>query len=128
MEKDYTFTGYNRNLREAARRLRREMTPQERYLWENYLRTYPARFYRQRVIERYILDFYCSKAKLGIEIDGSQHYTPTGREYDENRAEILSMRGVFVLRFSNTEIDRRFQSVCAQIDMEVRKRLQFLQR
>ena len=122
MDKDYSFTGYNRNLREAARQLRREMTPQERRLWE-YLRQYPTRFYRQRVIERYILDFYCSKAKLGVEIDGSQHYTAIGKEYDDNRTEILSERGIFVLRFSNMEIDRHFQSVCKQIDAETQKRL-----
>ena len=125
MEKDYTFTGYNRKLMEAARQLRQAMTPQEKRLWENYLRKYPVHFYRQRVIERYILDFYSSKAKLGIEIDGSQHYTATGKEYDANRTEILSERGIFVLRFSNTEIDRYFESVCKQIDAETQRRLKF---
>ena len=83
------------------------------------------RFYRQRVIERYILDFYCSKAKIGIEIDGSQHYTAIGKEYDANRTEILSERGIFVLRFSNMEIDCHFESVCKQIDAETQRRLEF---
>ena len=126
MEKDYSFTGYNGNLKEAARRLRKEMTPQEKYLWENYLRKYTVKFYRQRVIERCILDFYYSKAKLGIEIDGSQHYTPEGKEYDKNRTEILSNHGIFVIRFSNREIDRSFSNVCARIDAEVRGRLRQL--
>ena len=128
MEKDYSFTGYNKVLKEAARQLRRNMTPQEKRLWEDYLRTYPTRFYRQRVIGRYILDFYCSKAKLGIELDGSQHYTEQGKEYDTNRTAVISTYGVCILRFSNMEIDKQFQSVCMRIDTEVKKRLTFLEK
>ena len=125
MEKDYGFTGYNRNLLEAARRLRREMTPQERKLWA-YLRNYPVRFYRQRIIDRCILDFYCSKAKLGIELDGSQHNTADGKEYDKNRTEVISRYGVYLIRFSNAEIDNHFQEVCKRIDNTVDQRLKIL--
>ena len=67
----------------TARRLRRDMTPQERKLWYEYLRTYPVKFYKQRIIESFIVDFYCAPARLVIEIDGSQHYTEQGQCYDE---------------------------------------------
>ena len=68
---------------ENARRLRREMTPHERKLWYLFLRKYPVRFHRQYVVGSYIADFYCPAAMLVIEIDGSQHYTAQGKEYDE---------------------------------------------
>lgn len=117
------YTGYNSKLKNSARELRKNMTPQEKHIWYNFLRTYPVKFYRQRPIAEYIADFYCSKAKLVIEIDGSQHYTSDGIEYDKARTEIINMYGVKVIRFSNYEIDHNFDYVCKKIDNTVKELL-----
>ena len=109
---------------ENARRLRREMTPHERKLWYLFLRQYPAKIYKQRIIGRFIADFYCASAKLVIEVDGSQHYEPQGMAYDEERSAFLSDLGLEVLRFSNRDIDRDFRGVCEQIDITIQNRLQ----
>lgn len=109
---------------ENARQLRREMTPHERKLWYLFLRKYPVKIYKQRIIGRYIADFYCASARLVIEVDGSQHFEPQGMDYDSERSKFLETLGLKVLRFSNREIDREFQSVCTQIDLTIQKRLQ----
>ena len=109
---------------ENARRLRREMTPHERKLWYLFLRKYPVKIYKQRIIGRYIVDFYCAFAKLVIEVDGSQHYEPQGMTYDAERSAFLSSLGLKVLRFSNQDIDREFHGVCEQIDITIQSRLQ----
>ena len=121
-EKDYGFTGYNKKIVENARVLRKNMTPQEGKLWHSYLKSYPLKFYRQRVIDNFVADFYCSKAKLIIEIDGSQHYTVAGQEYDTMRTEILEKYGLKVIRFTNTDIDENLFIVCEMIDVEVKRR------
>ena len=121
--KERNFTGYNAKLKENARKLRKNMTKQERHLWYDFLRNYPVKFYRQRSIDWYIVDFYCSAAKLVIEIDGSQHYTKDGIEYDEIRTEILEQYELQVIRFTNTEIDRNFICVCDEIDQIVKERI-----
>ena len=113
---------YDRHLTERAQALRREMTPQERKLWYQFLRQYPVKVYRQRVIDHFIADFYCAKAKLVIELDGSQHYTEQGKCYDEERSQILRAYGLKVLRFSNRDVDRSFDSVCAQIHNIIQER------
>lgn len=64
---------HNPALTERARTLRKQMTPEERHLWYDFLRSYPVRFLRQKVIGNAIVDFYCAKATLAIELDGSQH-------------------------------------------------------
>lgn len=109
---------------ENSRRLRREMTPHERKLWFLFLRKYPVKIYKQRIIGKFIVDFYCAAAKLVIEVDGSQHYEPQGMAYDIERSAFLSALGLEVLRFSNREIDREFRGVCEQIDMTIQKRLE----
>ena len=109
---------------ENARRLRREMTPHERKLWYLFLRKYPVKIYKQRIIGRFIVDFYCAAARLVIELDGSQHYEPQEMAYDIERSAFLSALGVEVLRFSNRDIDREFHSVCEEIDLTIQKRLQ----
>ena len=109
---------------ENARRLRREMTPHERKLWYLFLRKYPVKIYKQRIIGRFIVDFYCASAKLVIEVDGSQHYEPQGMAYDEERSAFLSALDLAVLRFSNRDIDRNFRGVCEQIDIAIQNRLQ----
>ena len=112
----------NNSMLDRARELRREMTPQERKLWYMFLRTYPVKFYKQRIIESFIVDFYCHAAKLVIEIDGSQHYEPQGQAYDEERTAILQKYGLEVLRFSNREINTDFRAVCEHIDNTVKAR------
>ena len=107
-----------------ARRLRRERTPHERKLWYLFLRKYPVKIYKQRIIGRFIVDFYCASAKLVIELDGSQHYESQGMAYDSERSAFLTALGLEVLRFSNRDVDRDFRGVCTQIDMTIQKRLQ----
>ena len=108
---------------ETARRLRKDMTPHERKLWYLFFRKYPVKIYKQRIIGRFIVDFYCASAGLIIEVDGSQHYEPRGAAYDSERSAFLTSLGLEVLRFSNRDIDRDFYGVCTQIDLTVQKRL-----
>ena len=97
---------------ENARRLRREMTPHERKLWYLFLRKYPVKIYKQRIIGRFIVDFYCASAKLVIELDGSQHYEPQGMAYDSARSAFLTALGLEVLRFP-TEMSIGIFVACA---------------
>ena len=108
---------------ETARRLRSEMTPHERKLWFLFLCKYPVKIYKQRIIGRFIVDFYCASAKLVIEVDGSQHYEPQGIAHDTERSQFLTALGLEVLRFSNRDIDRDFRGVCEQIDITIQCRL-----
>lgn len=106
----------NKNI-QNARKLRHNMTPQERKLWYLYLRTYRPRIYRQRPIGKYILDFYCAKAGLAIEIDGSQHYDEADNEqYDSKRTKYLNSQGIRVIRIPNNQIMNNFNGVCEYID------------
>ena len=109
---------------ENARRLRREMTPHERKLWYLFLRKYPVKIYKQRIIGRFIVDFYCAPARLVIEVDGTQHYESQGLAYDAERSQFLTALGLEVLRFSNRDIDMDFRGVCTQIDVAIQKRVQ----
>ena len=110
---------YNRKLKARAQELRREGTPQEDKLWYQFLRKHPCRFTRQKTIGNYIVDFYCHSKKLVIELDGSQHFTDDGMEYDKIRTAFLESLGLHVLRFTNREIERSFQEVCNAIQNEV---------
>ena len=106
---------HNKNLVPYAKQLRKEMTAEERHLWYVFLRNYPVRFARQKVLGKYIADFYCAKAKLIVELDGSQHYEEEGKDSDRERDAYLSGLGIKVLRYSNLDIKQRFQSVCDDI-------------
>ena len=110
-------------LRPRAKTLRKTMTPHERKLWYLFLRKYPIKIYKQRIIDRYIVDFYCAKARLVIEIDGSQHYTEQGQYTDANRSAILEKYNLEVLRFSNREIDSQFEEVCEAIHQCIQSKL-----
>lgn len=112
----------NNGLLEKARKLRKEMTPQELRLWYRFLRMYPIKVYKQRIIGNYIVDFYCFAAKLVIEIDGSQHYNDDIRMYDEERTLYLEKLGLKVIRYSNRDINCNFREVCEQIDQIIRQR------
>ena len=113
----------NEDLLENARKLRKEMTPQERKLWYLFLRKYPVKIYKQRIIGPYIADFYCASARLVIEIDGSQHYDDTEREYDAKRSAYMEKMGLTVIRFSNADINSRFGRVCESIHQQLQQRL-----
>ena len=113
---------YNSMMKDKAQELRREMTDQEKRLWYDYLKHHIVQFRRQKQFGRYIVDFYCSSAKLVIELDGSQHFTEEGIIHDRNRTAYLESLGLYVLRFTNREIDERFDAVCAQIDRYVDQR------
>ena len=84
-------------------------------LWYRFLRTCPVRFQRQKPIGRYIVDFYCAKAKLVIEIDGSGHYTEVQQAYDKQRTAYLERMGLHELRYTNLQISRQFREVCEDI-------------
>lgn len=96
------------------------MTKEENLLWYNFLRKYPLQFRRQYVIGNYIVDFYCHKAKLAIELDGSQHYEQAGINYDRQRTQYLQTQGIQVLRFTNLEVLQQFPLVCEVIDSKVK--------
>ncbi len=99
------------------------MTKEEKHLWYDFLRSYPVRFCRQKVLGKYIADFYCAEAKLVVELDGSGHYTEEGKQYDEERTAFLEAYGLIVLRIPNTEIHKNFQGVCEYIIHEVNQSL-----
>ena len=114
---------HNKRLVPLAKQLRKEMTKEEKHLWYDFLRTYPIRFSRQKVLGRYIADFYCSQAKLAIELDGSQHYTDEQRESDAKRTSFLEGYDVKVVRIPNNEVSRNFRGVCEYIDGMVKQSL-----
>lgn len=114
---------YNRANIPLAKALRKNMTPWERKLWYDFLRAYPIRFQRQKAIGNYIVDFYCAKAKLVIELDGGGHYTPEQSAQDAQRTVQLKQMQLSVFRICNLDIDRNFQGVCEQIDNLVKASL-----
>ena len=105
----------NSQLTDNAKTLRKNMTKEERRLWYDFLKTIPVTVNRQKVLGKYIVDFYIASAKLVIELDGSQHYEDKGVESDKRRDEFLSSLGIKVLRYSNLDINKRFESVCRDI-------------
>ena len=114
---------HNRRLVPLAKQLRKEMTKEERHLWYDFLRSYPVRFSRQKVLGKYIADFYSAEAKLVIELDGSQHYEPVNTQNDEERTEFLKGYGLTIIRIPNNEINRNFRGVCEHIDAAVKQSL-----
>lgn len=109
-------------LAERAQRMRHEMTRQERKLWYQFLKTYEFPFVTQKVMGNYILDFYCKKLHLSIELDGSQHFEPRALRYDRIRTTFLETEGIKELRFTNRDIDESFEGVCEIIHQEAQKR------
>ena len=103
---------HNKKLVPLAKTLRKNMTKEERHLWYDCLRLSRLRFYRQKVFGRYILDFYCPKARLVVEVDGGEHSEPEAMAYDAERTAFLESYGLRVQRFSNYEVNRHFPEVC----------------
>ena len=114
---------HNKDLTQLAQKLRREMTKEEQQLWYRFLRQYPIQFKRQSTCGQYILDFYCSKAKLAVEIDGSYHGYSETVENDKARTEYLNSIGIVVMRFPNRDIWQNLDRVCKQIDFMVKERI-----
>jgi very-short-patch-repair endonuclease len=114
---------YREDLKPKAQNLRKNMTPEEKHLWFDFLKAYPIQFRRQKPVNQYILDFYCSKAKLAIELDGSQHYETDAQKYDEKRTKFLEEQGIEVLRFTNQEIKQHFPEVVKLIEEKVKERV-----
>ena len=110
---------YDHNNVKLARKLRKEMTPWERKLWYCFLKDYKVRFQRQKPIGMYIVDFFCAKANLIIELDGGGHFEPEQQKKDVIRKENIERLGYKIIRFTNREIDKDFYSVCTVIDREV---------
>ena len=111
---------YNKKNITLAKNLRKSATTQEKKLWYDFLSKYEPRFQRQKAIDHFIADFYCHKAKLVIEIDGSQHNTEKGMQTDAFRTEILEGYDLKVIRFTNQQIDKCFRDVCEYIDTVVK--------
>lgn len=115
------FNGYDKKLKSRADELRKNMTQQEWNLWYFYLRNHRLKWYRQRIIDRFIVDFYCHAAKLVIEIDGKQHYTDQGIVYDTERTQVLQGYGLKVLRYTNQQLKCNFQEVCWDIEKNLQQ-------
>ncbi len=97
------------------------MTHWEKHLWYDFLQHYPVKIYKQRIIDDFVVDFYCHSARLVIELDGSQHYTSDGKSYDKARTDVLNGYGLKVIRFSDADIDNNFDGVCREIDRAIRE-------
>ena len=116
-----THYPYQHHLKPYTQENRRHPTPEERKLWYNFLRNHPFQFRRQKSFGCYIVDFYCSSAKLVIEIDGSQHFSDEGKVWDENRTAYLNSLGLQVIRFTNKQVNEEFEGVCVMIDATIEK-------
>ena len=114
---------YNSNLLPYARQLRKNMTHEEKHLWYDYLRRYPVKFVKQKIIGYYIVDFFCYKANLAIELDGEQHFIDPFIEKDTERTRFLNGYGIMVIRIPNIWVDRYFGETCEFIDQVVKDRL-----
>ena len=106
---------YNPKLIPIAKKLRKNPTPSEKKLWQDFLRNFPFRVLRQRPIDNFIVDFYCAALLLVIEIDGESHFTEEGKLYDAERTGILQGYGLNVVRFTNVEVLQSFEGVCGEL-------------
>ena len=113
---------YNSKLLPYAKKLRKNMTKQERKLWYDFLRYHERKFYKQKIIGNYIADFYCPIARLIIEVDGGQHYEPEHMEYDNIRSEYFFSQNIEVIQFNNVEIMVEFTAVCTVINRVIATR------
>ena len=100
---------YNRDNIQRAKELRKNMTPWERKLWYDFLKDYPVRFQRQKAIDNYIVDFFCARANIALELDGGGHYEPEQSKKDTLRTQILENMGIRVIRICNMDVDKRFR-------------------
>ena len=115
VDEEKNMIPYNKNLVQNARDLRKNMTPEEKHLWYDFLKKLPLTVKRQHNIENYIVDFYIASKKIAIEIDGGQHYTPENKAEDERRDTLLATWDINVLRYSNKSIRENFNGVTSDI-------------
>ena len=106
---------YNKKLVSNARTLRKNMTPEEKHLWYDFLKRLPFNVRRQHNIENYIVDFYIAEKKIVIEVDGRQHLLPEHKEADKPRDAAMSSWGIVVLRYPNDSIRNNFNAVAEDI-------------
>lgn len=106
---------YNHKNIQNGRNLRKNMTKEERKLWFEFLSSLPTKIYRQKLIGDYIVDFYCPKNKVVIELDGGQHFEDINKKHDDERTLYLNSLGIKVLRYSNYEVNCSFEAVCDDI-------------
>lgn len=108
---------YNKKLKKTARNLRKNMTEAERKLWRELRRDQinGYRFYRQKPIGNYIVDFYCPKLKLIIELDGSQHYWKKGIKNDQIRDSFLRSLGLKIIHIPNVEVYKNLEGIVEAI-------------
>ena len=109
----------NKKLTSNSQSLRTNMTKEERHLWYDFLKNLPVTIHRQKVIDKYIVDFYCAEKKVIIELDGSQHYDSKGMLSDIQRDKRLTELGFLVLRYSNHDIKINFRGVCTDIMLKL---------
>lgn len=112
---------HNSKLTNNARELRKNMTKEEKHLWYDFLKYYPVRFLKQKVIDNYIVDFYCSKARLIIEVDGIHHYEEKHIEKDKIRTERIESRNLYLIRIPNSYLNKQFEDTCEYIDKTVKE-------
>ena len=106
---------YNKYHTHLSQRLRKEMTKEEKHLWYDFLKTLPVTVNRQKMIGEFIVDFFIAEKRIVIEIDGSQHFEEEHQVSDKERDEELYKLGITVLRYTNADINKRFNSVCEDI-------------
>lgn len=114
-KKNLYFRPYKTQNIPHAKRNRRDPTPLERKLWFEVLETLPQKFYWQRSIGNYIVDFYCPEAQLVLEVDGDSHFTPEGQLRDAERTAYLKAQGLRLLRFTNLEVAENIEGVYQQV-------------
>lgn len=116
---NYTLP-YNPILNDRAKQMRKNMTFCERKMWI-FLKKLNYRVLRQKIIDNYIVDFYCAKLKLIIEIDGEVHNLDNNIGYDNLRDNILRNYGLRIIRIKNMDILNNFNNVCEFIKTEINK-------
>jgi very-short-patch-repair endonuclease len=114
--RDRRLVAYRLALKTPARKLRRDCTPAERKLWFEFLRALPHKFTRQKPLGRYVVDSYCSRSRLVVEIDGDSHFNAAGEQYDAVRTATFAALGLRVIRFTNLEVMQQFEAACARIE------------
>ena len=113
--KEAKMLPYNKSLTHNARELRKNMTPEEKHLWYDFLKKLPFNVHRQHNIENYIVDFYIAEKKIVIEVDGVQHLSNRNQQLDAQRDSNLSNWGIKVLRYPNDRSRASFTEVAADI-------------
>ncbi len=116
----------NSTLDQHAKNLRKNMTNEEKTIWYDFLNKITPRFHRQKIIGNYIVDFYCPKLKIVIEIDGVQHYDIANSLYDTKRTQFFEDLGLSVIRFDNIDIKKDFGTVVYDITTHCEEKAQVL--